>query len=86
MNLQQHGNNILVNEVTNITKFGFWVLINDKEYFVPFNDYPVFKQASVEQIINFEMLSPQQLYWKTLDCDIELSALENPQQYPLVFK
>jgi len=86
MNLQPHGNNILVNEVTNITKFGFWVLINNKEYFVPFNDYPVFKQASVEQIINFEMLSPQQLYWKNLDCDIKLSALENPQQYPLVFK
>jgi hypothetical protein len=86
MNLQQHGNSILVNEVTNITKIGFWILINGKEYFVPFIEYPVFKQASIEQIINFEMLSPQQLHWKSLDCDIELNALANPQQFPLIYK
>jgi hypothetical protein len=87
MNLPEHGNSILTNnEVTNISKHGFWILIERNEYFVPFNDYPLFKKATVEQIIDFEMLSPHQLFWKSLDCDIELAALESPQQFPLFYK
>jgi len=87
MNLQEHGIDILIsNEVTNISKHGFWILINNIEYFIAFSDYPVFKKATVEQIIGFEMLSPNQLYWKSLDCDIELESLENPQNFPLFFK
>jgi len=87
MNLQEHGNNILINnEVTNISKHGFWLLIEKKEYFVPFTDYPQFKKATIEQIIDFEMLSPKQLFWKSLDCDIEIAALESPQQFPLYYK
>ena len=85
MNLQQLGADILINEVTNITKLGFWILISGKEYFVPFADYPVFKHANIEQIIEFEMLSPTQIYWKSIDCDVELSALENPKQFPLMY-
>ncbi len=84
MNSNRHGGNTLVNnEVTNISTNGFWVLIHDKEYFIPFNTYPIFKKATIEQIINFKMLSPNQLYWEQLDCDIELEALENPEQFPL---
>ena len=87
MNLQKPGDNILINsEVTNITKLGFWILVNNNEYFVPFTDYPVFKKATIEQIIDFEMLSQNQLSWKSLDCDIELVALGNPQQFPLLYK
>jgi len=61
-------------------------LIDNNEYFVPFTDYPFFRKATIEQIIDFEMLSPHQLYWKSLDCDIELMALANPQQFPLLYK
>jgi hypothetical protein len=37
-------------EVTNIGAHGFWLLVDDREYFVPFDDYPVFRQATVSQI------------------------------------
>ena len=60
--------------------------VNNNEYFIPFTDYPIFMKATIEQIIDFKMLSPNQMYWKSLDCDIELSALENPQQFPLIYK
>jgi len=87
MNLKQNGNSTLINnEVTNITKLGFWILVDNNEYFVAFADYPEFKKATVEQIINFETLSPNQLHWSQLDCDIELGALEKPHQFPLRFK
>jgi hypothetical protein len=44
------GQTFLSNEITNIEQLGFWVLVDDKEYFVPFADYPVFLGASIQQI------------------------------------
>jgi hypothetical protein len=86
MNSSQPGTNISPSEVTNIEALGFWVLVEDKEYFIPFTDYPVFKGASVEQIFRMQQLSPNQLHWPDLDADIEIDALEQPEHYPLVFK
>ncbi|MFA6401931.1 MAG: DUF2442 domain-containing protein [Salinivirgaceae bacterium] len=86
MNSNRHGIDTLTNnEVTNISKKGIWVLISNKEYFIPFSSYPIFQKATIEQILNFKMLSPNQLHWDQLDCDIELTALENPQQFPLYY-
>ena len=73
-------------EITAINPLGFWLLIDDAEYFVPFGDYPVFKSASLDQIFAFERLGPGQLYWPALDADIELAALREPERYPLVFQ
>ena len=73
-------------EVTNIEPLGFWVLVDDREYFVPFANYPVFQGASIQQILQLQRLSPTQLHWPDLDADIEIEALEQPEHYPLVFK
>lgn len=85
MNSLLHGESTLVNEVTNICKQGFWILIQQKEYFVPFAEYPEFRKATVEQILNFKMFSPTQLHWEAIDCDIELDALDKPENSPLKF-
>jgi len=86
MTLLLNGKDTLINNgVTNITNIGFWILVNEIEYFVPFNEYPCFRKATVSQIEDFKVLSPNQIYWETLDCDIELEALKNPQNYPLKF-
>jgi hypothetical protein len=73
-------------EITSITRAGFWLLVDDREYFVPFSDYPVFVQATVAQIHEIERLSPRQFHWPRLDADVELDALEHPEQYPLRFE
>ena len=80
------GISISHSEVTNIGPLGFWLLVDDKEYFVPFADYPVFKQATVEQIFAVHRLGPDQFHWPALDADIELDALEHPEQYPLLWR
>ncbi len=74
------------NEVTNISSVGFWLLANEKEYFVPFSDYPIFQTATVAQIFNMQQLAPGQFYWPDLDADIELQALKHPEDYPLVWR
>lgn len=72
-------------EVTNISAAGFWLLVDDREYFVSFDDYPVFRRATVAQIYAMQRLGPTQFHWPELDADIELDALEHPEHYPLLF-
>jgi len=85
MSSSQPGADISFSEVTNISVLGFWFLVDDQEYFVPFADYPAFREATVAQIYAVQRLSDRQFYWPDLDIDIELDALDHPDQYPLVF-
>jgi hypothetical protein len=80
------GADISTSEVTSITALGFWLLVDDAEYFVPFSDYPIFRQATVVQIYHVQRLSPTQFHWPALDADIELEALAAPERFPLVFR
>ncbi|MBR5966244.1 MAG: DUF2442 domain-containing protein [Treponema sp.] len=73
-------------EVTNISPFGFWLLANEKEYFVNYKDYPVFENAAIKQIAEVESDAEGNLHWPSLDADIELEALENPEAYPLTYQ
>ena len=85
MSLQTLGGVTSHSEVTNIGVHGFWLLVDDREYFVPFDDYPVFRQATVSQIYGMKRVGPDQFHWPDLDADIELGALERPEQFPLKF-
>jgi hypothetical protein len=82
----QPGTSISTSEVMNIEPLGFWILVDNKEYFVPFAEYPVFIGASLQQIFHMQRLSPTQLHWPDLDADIEIEALDQPEHYPLVYK
>jgi hypothetical protein len=73
-------------EVTSISQFGFWLLLDDREYFVPFADYPDFQSASIRQIYEIERIAPDQLYWPALDVDIDVRSLEYPESFPLAFQ
>jgi len=72
-------------QITSIEHDGFWLLIDDEEYFVAFEDYPDFHNATVAQIHNFQS-SFDGFHWPDLDIDIELDALKNPKRFPLKFK
>ena len=64
---------------------GFWVFVEEKEYFIPFSDYPGFKESSINKILNVKFLPPSQLHWEEIDMDIELQALVYPEAFPLFF-
>jgi hypothetical protein len=80
------GTDISHSEVTNISAAGFWLLVDDAEFFVPFSAYPVFRSATIDQILQMQRLAPKQFHWPALDADIELDALERPEQYPLLWQ
>jgi len=73
-------------EVTNISKHGFWVLIRGREMFLPFEQFPWFKDASVGALLNVESPSAGHLYWPDLDVDLSVESIEYPERCPLVSK
>ena len=73
-------------EVTNIDQFGFWLLIRDREYFIPYEDYPWFRKASVDQILHVELLHGEHLHWPDLDVDLSVEILDSAESFPLIYK
>jgi hypothetical protein len=86
MDSSKSGICISVCSITGIIDLGFWVLVEDKEYFIPFLDYPGFKDSSVNQLLKIRFSAPSQLHWEEIDMDIELQALSQPESFPLIFK
>jgi hypothetical protein len=70
-------------EVTNISQHGFWMLIDDEELFLPFDEFPWFRQATVEAILRLERPTPEHLCWPDLDIDLALDSIKHPARYPL---
>jgi Protein of unknown function (DUF2442) len=73
-------------EVTNISRHGLWLLVGDEELFLPFDEFPWFKDASVQAILNVERQGPDHLHWPALDVDLTLESIRHPEEYPLVSK
>jgi hypothetical protein len=71
-------------EVTNISKHGFWLLIENKERFVPFKEFPWFQNAAIGELLNVELTSPRHLYWPDLDVDLAVESIDFPERFPLV--
>lgn len=73
-------------EVTNISPFGIWILVNGEEFFMSYKEYPVFENAPIKAMAILEVDSIGNLHWPELDVDIEIDSLRNPESYPLIFR
>ena len=71
-------------EVTNVSPHGFWLLVDERELFVPFEAFPWFEDATVRELGDVERPSAHHLYWPALDVDLALESLEHPERFPLV--
>jgi hypothetical protein len=70
-------------EVTNISKHGFWLLVDGQELFLAFDEFPWFRRATVDSILRVERPTPDHLRWPELDVDLALESIEHPERYPL---
>jgi len=80
------GKNTLKPEVTNISAHGFWIFLKGTEYFLPFEKYPWFKNATIASIISVKLSHSHHLYWPMLDVDLSTEILTDPEKYPLTYK
>lgn len=80
------GKNISNAEVQDITPNGLWLLVRGQEYFLAYDRYPWFKDATVGEIHDVQLLHGMHLHWPRLDIDLEIEALDRPEGYPLIYK
>lgn len=78
------GTSISAVEVTNISQHGFWILLKDEELFLPFKEFPWFRDVAVGKILHVELPSPNHLYWPELDVDLAVESIRHPDSFPLV--
>jgi hypothetical protein len=67
-----------------VSPHGFWLFVGEREIFVPFEDFPWFRDASIRQITHVELPSAHHLYWPDLDIDLAVDSLTHPERYPLM--
>lgn len=84
MTSAEHGPATLAVEVANVTPHGFWLFIGEREVFLPFREFPWFRDASIGALSNVQLPSPHHLYWPELDIDLAVDSIDHPDQYPLV--
>lgn len=73
-------------EVTNIGPHGLWLFVEGKEYFLPYEDFPWFKNATVADILNVKLYHATHLHWPALDVDLCLESLGEPEAFPLIYR
>lgn len=71
-------------ELANVSAHGFWILVDGRELFLPFDAFPWFREASIGQLSRIERPGPDHLRWPDLDVDLTLDSIERPDRYPLV--
>ena len=80
------GSGTLEAEVTNVSRHGFWIFLGDRELFLPFKEFPLFRGAVIGQLLNVQRPSEQDLYWPDLDVDLTVESIEHPERFPLKAK
>lgn len=71
-------------EVTNVSANGFWLLLDDRELFLPFDRFPWFLEVPIRALLKVERPQSHHLHWPDLDVDLAVESIEHPERYPLV--
>ncbi|MCH7615302.1 MAG: DUF2442 domain-containing protein [Nitrospinae bacterium] len=86
MNSKQLGTHTSPVEVTHVSGHGIWLLAGEQELFLPYEDFPWFKEAAIGKVLNVEQPSADHFYWPDLDVDLGLETIEHPERFPLKSK
>lgn len=80
------GSAISAVEMTQVSSRGLWLYLpkTKREYYLSFEHFPWFKDATYRQLSSIEVERGHILRWVELDVDLDLDRIENPSQYPLI--
>ena len=73
-------------EVLNVSPHGFWLMVAGREFFLGYEDFPWFRNVTLNQLFAVELHHGDHLYWPQLDVDLDLDRIEHPEKFPLVSK
>ena len=61
-------------------------MLDERELFLPFKQFPWFQDATIREITAVERPSAGHLYWPELDIDLAVDSIEHPERFPLLSK
>ncbi|MCP9912699.1 DUF2442 domain-containing protein [Cyanobium sp. BA20m-14] len=70
-------------EVTNLSRYCVWMLIDDEELALPYSEALWLKEATIQQILNVLRPTADHLYWPDLDVDLSVESIRHPENFPL---
>ena len=82
MSLSALGTNTSQIEVTHISNHGVWLLACGHELFMPYENFPWFRDVPVRKILNVEEPTPGHYYWPDLDIDLTEEIILHPGRFP----
>lgn len=71
-------------EVSNFSANGLWLLLDERELFLWFEQFPWFRKAPIDALLNVRRPHRHHLWWPELDADLAVGSIEHPGRYPLV--
>jgi hypothetical protein len=80
------GKGTLAVEVTQISISGIWLLIDDEEFFLPFEKFPLFRNATVGAIHNVQLVSERGLHWPDLKINLSVESIGKSEHVPQLVK
>jgi hypothetical protein len=70
-------------EVTHVSSHGIWILTRGKELFIPYEEFPWFKEQPLRAVLNVQNPAPGHFYWPEIDVDLTEEIIEHPERFPL---
>lgn len=70
-------------EVTNVSAHGIWLLAGERELFLPYDEFPWFKDAPIGKVLQVEEPAPNHFHWPSLGIDLTVEIIEHPERFPL---
>lgn len=86
MNLSVVGKNTLDVEVSHISAHGIWLLTENKEFFISYEEFPWFQDAKIRDVFAVEQPRQGHFYWSHLDIDLSVEIIQNPKRFPLKYE
>ena len=71
-------------KVSGVSPHGVWLFLGDREAFLPFAEFPWFRDAPVAGVLHVERPQAHHLYWPDLDVDLDVESILNPERFPLI--
>ncbi|MFO0520228.1 MAG: DUF2442 domain-containing protein [bacterium] len=71
-------------ELTNVSSHCLWLMIDDEEFALPFDQFPWFRDATIAQLSVIERPAPDHLHWPLLAVDLTVPSIRDPAAWPLV--
>ncbi len=60
-----------------------WLLVRDRELFLPYDEFPWFRDHPIKPVQNVEEPRQGHFYWPELDVDLTEDIIGHPERFPL---